>query len=210
MLQRETCFLQLKINDSRTPGSSGQEVSAARGEGQRLRDASGQRRLPSQRCRRTPRDAAESPTHPTTQCVVKIERNTPERYTQRPKESSHGGGKAVSRRGARSKLRLSQWGTADQGSVRPERPAPGDGGLQSEGLCGDPGGSSQDWGAGSGGLRPPELVVLPLSPFCCRKGDPFQGPKLGSCLTLGNELSEETHADKARDFIGKGHPGGEQ
>ena len=46
--------------------------------------------------------------------------------------------------------------------------------------------------------------------FCCRKGDPFQGPKLGSCLTLGNELSEETHADKARDFIGKGHPGGEQ
>ena len=45
---------------------------------------------------------------------------------------------------------------------------------------------------------------------CSRKGDPFQGPKLGSCLTLGNEWSEETHADKARDFIGKGHPGGEQ
>ena len=39
---------------------------------------------------------------------------------------------------------------------------------------------------------------------CCRKGDPFQGPKLGSCLTLGKELSEETHADKVRDFIGKG------
>ena len=47
-------------------------------------------------------------------------------------------------------------------------------------------------------------------PSCCRKGDPFQGPKLGSCLTPGNELSEETHADKARDFIGKGHLGGEQ
>ena len=46
--------------------------------------------------------------------------------------------------------------------------------------------------------------------ICCRKGDPFQGPKLGSCLTLRNELSEETHADKARDFTGKGHPGGEQ
>ena len=45
---------------------------------------------------------------------------------------------------------------------------------------------------------------------CCRKGYPFQGPKLGSCLTLGNELFEETHADKARDFIGKGHRGGEQ
>ena len=45
---------------------------------------------------------------------------------------------------------------------------------------------------------------------CCRKGDPFRNPKLGSCLTLRNELSEETRADKARDFIGRGHPGGEQ
>ena len=26
-----------------------------------------------------------------------------------------------------------------------------------------------------------------------RKGDHFQGTKLGSCLTLRNELSEETH-----------------
>ena len=43
-----------------------------------------------------------------------------------------------------------------------------------------------------------------------RNGDPFQGPKLGSCLTLGNELSEETRADKAREFTGKGHPSGEQ
>ena len=41
-------------------------------------------------------------------------------------------------------------------------------------------------------------------------GDPFQGSKVGSCLTLRKELSEETRADKARDFIGKGHPGGEQ
>ena len=32
------------------------------------------------------------------------------------------------------------------------------------------------------------------------KGDTFQGPKLGSCLTLGNVLSEET----------QGRPGGEQ
>ena len=40
--------------------------------------------------------------------------------------------------------------------------------------------------------------------------DLFQDLKLGSCLTLRNELSEETHADKARDFTGKGHPGGEQ
>ena len=27
---------------------------------------------------------------------------------------------------------------------------------------------------------------------------------MGSCLTLGKELSEETGADKVRDFIGKG------
>ena len=53
------------------------------------------------------------------------------------------------------------------------------------------------------------LCLLSLS-FCSRKGDSFQGLKLGSCLTLGNELSEETRADKARDFTGKGQPGGEQ
>ena len=35
-------------------------------------------------------------------------------------------------------------------------------------------------------------------------------PKSGSCLTLRNELSKETHADKARDFIGKGCLGREQ
>ena len=29
--------------------------------------------------------------------------------------------------------------------------------------------------------------------ICCRKADPFQGLKLGSCLTLRDELSEETH-----------------
>ena len=40
---------------------------------------------------------------------------------------------------------------------------------------------------------------------CCRKGDPFQGPKLGSCLTLRNELSEETHAlTKQEILLGKG------
>ena len=39
---------------------------------------------------------------------------------------------------------------------------------------------------------------------CCRKGDPFQGPKLGSCLTLRNELSEETHElSKQEILLGK-------
>ena len=43
-----------------------------------------------------------------------------------------------------------------------------------------------------------------------RRRPPYRAPRAGSCLTLGKELSEETCADKARDFIGKGHPGGEQ
>ena len=41
--------------------------------------------------------------------------------------------------------------------------------------------------------------------ICCRKGDPFQGPKLGFCLTLRNELSEETHVlIKQEILLGKG------
>ena len=43
-----------------------------------------------------------------------------------------------------------------------------------------------------------------------QEGGPLPGPETGLLLTLRNELSEETHADKARDFIGNGHPGGEQ
>ena len=41
--------------------------------------------------------------------------------------------------------------------------------------------------------------------ICCRKADPFQGPKLGSCLTLGSELSKETHVlTKQEILLGKG------
>ena len=43
-----------------------------------------------------------------------------------------------------------------------------------------------------------------------QKGAPLPGPESGLCLTLGDELSKETHADKARGFIGKGGPSGEQ
>ena len=46
--------------------------------------------------------------------------------------------------------------------------------------------------------------------FDAGMGDPFHGLRVGSCLTLGNELSEETCAVKARDFIGKGCLGGGQ
>ena len=42
---------------------------------------------------------------------------------------------------------------------------------------------------------------------CCRKGDTFQGPKAGSCLTLRNELSEETHLlTKQEILLGRGAP----
>ena len=38
-----------------------------------------------------------------------------------------------------------------------------------------------------------------------QKADPFQGPKLGSFLTPGNELSEETHVlTKQEILLGKG------
>ena len=39
---------------------------------------------------------------------------------------------------------------------------------------------------------------------------PFPGPKTGLLSNTRKRISEETRADKARDFIGKGHPGGEQ
>ena len=42
-------------------------------------------------------------------------------------------------------------------------------------------------------------------PVCCRKGDPFQGLKVGSCLTLRNELSKETHLlTKQEILLGRG------
>ena len=41
--------------------------------------------------------------------------------------------------------------------------------------------------------------------ICFRKEDPFQSLKLGSCLTLRNELSEETHVLVKQDILlGKG------
>ena len=57
-----------------------------------------------------------------------------------------------------------------------------------------------------------ELLKYPLSwfEFVVGRGTPLRGLRMGSCLTLRNELSEDTRADKARDFIGKGRLGGEQ
>ena len=38
---------------------------------------------------------------------------------------------------------------------------------------------------------------------CCRKGDPFWSWRAGPCLTLGNELSEETHELTKQETIVK-------
>ena len=52
--------------------------------------------------------------------------------------------------------------------------------------------------------QPCPLLLRSLQ-CCCRKGEPFQGPKLGSCLTLGNELSKETHVlTKQEILFGRG------
>ena len=45
--------------------------------------------------------------------------------------------------------------------------------------------------------------------YCCRKENLFQGPRVGSCLTHGKELSEETHV-LTKQILLKGHPGEEQ
>ena len=48
--------------------------------------------------------------------------------------------------------------------------------------------------------------------ICCRKGDwPLPGPEAGLLSNTRKWIGRgDTCADKARDFIGKGHPGGEQ
>ena len=52
------------------------------------------------------------------------------------------------------------------------------------------------------------LFILSTVSFCCRKGYPLQGLRVGSCLTLRNELSEETHVlTKQEILLGKGTRG---
>ena len=44
--------------------------------------------------------------------------------------------------------------------------------------------------------------------FLVGRGDPFQGPKVGSCLTLRNELSKETYVlTKQETLLGRGARG---
>ena len=42
------------------------------------------------------------------------------------------------------------------------------------------------------------------------RGNPCQGPRVDSCLTFGNELSEETHMLTKQESFWKGHPAREQ
>ena len=64
------------------------------------------------------------------------------------------------------------------------------------------------------GLQRASVVVahrLSFSEVCGVFSDPFQGPRVGFCPTLGNELSEETHVlTKEKILLGKRHPGEEQ
>ena len=53
-------------------------------------------------------------------------------------------------------------------------------------------------------------MVEKQSGFDAGRGNPFQGPKVGSCLTLRNELSKETRVLTKQETIGKSRPGGEQ
>ena len=47
--------------------------------------------------------------------------------------------------------------------------------------------------------------------FCCRKGEPLPGPETGLLSKTQKWIVRgDICADKARDFIGKGYPGGEQ
>ena len=50
-----------------------------------------------------------------------------------------------------------------------------------------------------------DVTPCSVASHCCSKEDPFQGPKLDSCLTLRNELSEETHVlTKQETVLGMG------
>ena len=53
-------------------------------------------------------------------------------------------------------------------------------------------------------------MCAPLK-FCCRKGDAFQGLRVGSCLTLSNEWPRETHVLIKQEIImGKEYSGRER
>lgn len=47
-------------------------------------------------------------------------------------------------------------------------------------------------------------LTEPADSYCCSKGAPFQGPRRGSCLSLGSELFEEIHVlTKQETLLGR-------
>ena len=57
----------------------------------------------------------------------------------------------------------------------------------------------------------PQCSKLPLMELSPQEGGPLPGPETGLLSnTQKGIVRGDTCADKARDFIGKGHPGGEQ
>ena len=53
--------------------------------------------------------------------------------------------------------------------------------------------------------------LLFLQNNCCKKGDPFQVPRVGRLSNTQKWIVQrDTQADKTRDFVEKGHLGGEQ
>ena len=50
-----------------------------------------------------------------------------------------------------------------------------------------------------------KIHILFHRQYCGRKEDSFQGPRMGSCLTLGNKLPEEIHVlTKQETLLGRG------
>ena len=50
------------------------------------------------------------------------------------------------------------------------------------------------------------IINLDVKSYCCRKGEPLKSPRVDSSLTLGNELSEETHMlTKQETLLGRGN-----
>lgn len=45
-------------------------------------------------------------------------------------------------------------------------------------------------------------VAVSMLSICGRKGEPLSGPFVGSCLTLRNELSQETHMLTKQKILG--------
>ena len=65
-------------------------------------------------------------------------------------------------------------------------------------------GGDQDGGREKNTELPFPSAHIKVTATCCRKGDPFQGLRVGCCLTLGNELSKETHVlPKQETVLGK-------